>query len=74
MLLVLVHNTFHNKSNNNASALASSPSSTENMASESKGAQNTVQKVRKFALVGIVPDHVFSSHPAVSSSIFVGEK
>ena len=34
-----------------------------------------MQKVRKLALVGIVPSHVlFSSDPAVSSPIFVGEK
>ena len=45
------------------------------MVLESTGAQNTVQKVRKLALVGIVPDHVFfSSDPAVSSPIFDGDK
>ena len=34
-----------------------------------------MQKVRKLALVGIVPNHVsFSSDPVVSSPIFVSEK
>ena len=58
-LLLWVRNTFYNKSYNDASALASSPSSTEHVVLESKGAQNTVQKVRILALVGIVPNHVF---------------
>ena len=55
---LLARNTFHNKSHSNASALASSPS-TEHVVFESTGAPNTVQKVRKLALVGIVPNHVF---------------
>ena len=74
---ILVRNTFHNKSHNNVSALArDSPSSTEHVVLESTGAQNTMQKVRKLALVGIVLNHMFffSSDPAVSSPIFVGDK
>ena len=53
-----------------------STSSTEHVVLESTGAQNTVQKVRKLALVGIVPNHVFffSSDPAVSCPIFFGDK
>ena len=71
----LVRNTFHNKSHNNASALASH---LLQQVLESTGAQNIVQKVRKLALVGIisVPNHVFffSSDPGVSSPTFVGDK
>ena len=51
---LLVRNTFHNKSYNNAShGTGESPSSTEHVVLESTGAQNTEQKVRKLALVGI---------------------
>ena len=70
---LLVRNTFHNKSHNNASTLASSPS-TEHVVLESAGAQNTVKRFENSLLSGLFLITFSSSDPAVSSPNFVGEK